>query len=91
MFKVRKKISIELLGHIQKVDTPPFLFTRIQQTITNTYATKFSPRLTWTIGISFIFVLLINVMAINRSLKQSYLNNNLVKSMDLMPDNSIYK
>ena len=86
-----KKISLYLLSQIQKVDAPPFLFTRIKQKIEHTYPTKFSLKSTWSIGLSFILVLILNFMAINKRIHQTKSDNNLVKTFNLMPDKSLYK
>ncbi len=86
-----KKLSLDLLGQIHKVDAPPFLFTRIKQRIENTCTSRFSLKLTWSIGLSFILVLALNFMVINKRIHQIRSDNTLVNTFNLMPDNSLYK
>jgi len=85
------KHSLELLEQIQKVEAPPFLFTRIQQRILNASLSEFSPRLTWTISLSFLLVLIINFAVMTQRVKQTNTNPDLVETFQLMQNNSLYK
>jgi hypothetical protein len=83
--------SLDLLGNIKKVDTPPFLLTRIKQKIAEGSSSLFSLKLSWSLTICFLLVLALNaIVFVNNTAK---INNetSLVQSMDLLPNNSIYK
>ena len=87
------KNTLDLLGQIQSVEAPPFLLTRIRQRIDEAQQAGFSPRLIWSFGVSLLVLLCLNVAVI---LKQSPATrtdsyNNLAVSMNLVPDNSLYK
>lgn len=62
---MEKDKDLEMLGRIKKVDTPPFLFTRIEAKIQDFEAERFSP--TWAVAWSLALALLIsvNVFAFN--------------------------
>lgn len=83
--------NLELLEHIQKVDAPPFLLTRIQQKIDNKYLNKLSPRWALGLSVSFIVIIVINISVIVNYNKNSKPENNLAQSMNLMPDNNLYR
>ncbi len=81
--------ELDKLEHIQKVDAPPFLFTRIQAKI-NHQNQKFEPKLVWKLSIAMVFILLINAAVITINLKTQKQENSLVKAMHLVPNNELY-
>jgi hypothetical protein len=83
--------NLDLLERIQKVDAPPFLMTRIQQKIHDAYINKLSPRLAFGLSVSFILIVILNLVVLVNYNRQSKQERNLVQSMNLMPNNSLYR
>ncbi len=69
MANKEEKINLELLGEIEQVDAPPFLFTRIQQRIENLQlgVDVAKPVFVWSLMSVLIVVLVINVVSISGS------------------------
>lgn len=87
------KDPIELLSHIQQVDAPPFLFTRIQQKIKEEKENQLSPKWAWTLGISVLLFMTLNIALFsshNRENKQNY-EQEMAQSFQLLPNNTLYK
>lgn len=81
--------ELNKLGQIQKVDAPPFLFTRIQAKIYQQNQ-RFEPKLVWKLSIAMVFILLINAAVITTNLKPKKQENSLAKAMHLVPNNELY-
>lgn len=81
--------ELNKLGHIQKVDAPPFLFTRTQAKI-DKHNSKVEPKLVWYSCIALVFILIINAAVVTVNLKSKKQENNLVKAMQLVPNNELY-
>lgn len=84
-------LNLDILSKIQKVEVPPFLYTRIQQKIENGNDLTFTKRLGWSLAVSFIIVLVMNVVVLSYKTSQSKDQNNLAQEMGLMPNNTLYK
>lgn len=84
-------MNIEQLNKIQQVDPPPFLFTRIQQKIEKTYATVLPRKFACALSLSFIVVVVLNVGVLAYKVKQKNGVNSVAQSMNLVPDNELYK
>ncbi len=83
---------IELLDQIKKVDAPPFLVTRIRQKIENSRQSRFSTGISWSLGISLLVVVVLNItimMKQTHSTKTAQ-DSNLAVAMNLIPTNSLY-
>ena len=91
MTNQQKQPNLDLLARIQKVDAPPFLLTRIQQRLENTYRTQFSPRVVFGLGVSLALIFTLNIVVLVKYNKVTKIENNLAQSMNLVPDNSLYK
>jgi len=81
------KDHLSALNKIQKVEAPPFLFTRILERV-QTQAAEASPVTKWAVSVSLAAILLLNIAVIvseNRSSK-----TNLAQTMGLMPNNMLY-
>jgi hypothetical protein len=91
MTNQQKQPNLDLLEHIQKVDAPPFLLTRIQHRLENTYRTQFSPRVVFGLGVSLTLIFTLNVAVLIKYNKETKTENNLAQSMNLIPNNSLYK
>jgi hypothetical protein len=72
------------------VETPDFLFTRIEAKIAKYRAEWIAPKKAWAIAITFVLLLLINVYAI-RILSHSGNERNLANVFQLMPDKNLYE
>jgi hypothetical protein len=81
--------ELDKLEHIQKVDAPPFLFTRIQAKIYRQNQ-RFDRKLVWKLSIAMVFILLINAAVITINLKTQKQENSLAKAMHLVPNNELY-
>lgn len=84
------KVNLDILNQIKQVDAPPFLFTRIQQQIDNGSSYTFSKRLAWSLGVSFVIVVIMNVAVLSYNAKTNRTNSNVAEVMNLMPNNSLY-
>jgi hypothetical protein len=83
--------QLNLLAHIKNVDAPPFLMTRIHQKIETAYRNRFSPRLAFGLVAVFVLVVVLNIFVITTYCKQNREDMNLAQSMNLMPNNSLYR
>jgi hypothetical protein len=81
--------ELNKLGHIQKVDVPPFLFTRIQAKI-NEQNQRFEPKLVWYSSFALLLILFINAAVITVNLKSKKQENSLTKVMRIVPNNDLY-
>ena len=82
---------LDRLSTIQKVDAPPFLFTRIQQRIQDVIFPRVSPKTAWALCVSFVFLLIMNVYVIAHYHSDNSKENNLAQSFHLLPDNNLYR
>lgn len=64
---MQEKDKLERLKKVQKVEAPPFLWTRIQAQINKAATEQLSPIWQWAGGLAFSFLLLLNWMAMSRS------------------------
>lgn len=87
----KTNINLDLLSQIQKVDAPPFLYTRIQQRIENVYSPSFTKRLSWSLGLSFVVVMAMSATVIVIKNKELKSETNLAQAMELLPNNTLYK
>lgn len=83
--------ELNILDQVQKVSAPPFLLTRIQQRIRNTKESTFSPALTWLLSLSLGVVVIVNGALLVNTFIASKQEKNLVQSMNLLPQNELYK
>lgn len=85
--------DFEMLGHIKPTDAPPFLFTRIEQRIKDKEQNKLKPSFVWTLSITMILLLLINIIVLKNESKNSLQSteNNLLSSLNLNTNNSLYQ
>ena len=82
--------QIEILKNIQKVDAPPFLYTRIQERIRQQMADRISPQWAWSMGLTCLLIFSLNLSIVFSKEKKEVRENNLAKEMRLMPSNNIY-
>ena len=75
---------------IEQVETPPFLFTRIQQKISAKHSLNFSKKVVWAYGFAFLFILTVNIFVIFTKINEKTNEVNIAQVMNLVPNNSIY-
>lgn len=82
------KQDLEILNNIQKVETPAFLYERIQQKITFEMSSKMPIKWTYAIAASIALLIYINIKVVEKNSSKN--NFNLAKSMNLITDNNLY-
>ena len=80
-----------LLGTIQRVDAPPFLLTRIKEKIKTNPEIKIGLGWVFAGSLSLMLVLVLNVVVMSKSSVKNQQTANLVASMNLVPDNTLYQ
>jgi hypothetical protein len=79
----------QYLNEIEKVEAPPFLFTRIKQKMETVRTSHVSLKLAWGAGSALLLVLVLNIAVINFTSQRE--EQNMVVEMHLNTDNSLYK
>jgi hypothetical protein len=84
-------MKLEKLNHIQEVDAPEFLLTRIMQKIETSKANTFP--MSWGLALSFSFalVILFNSIVITKNTSSNDDIDSYAKSIRLTSSNSIYE
>ncbi len=87
--------EIDLLKQIKHVDAPPFLFTRIKQSIDGMTYMEAPKQWKWALGLSVGIVLVLNLSVLlqaeKMALKLRKSNTQLiVQSMNLITNNTLY-
>lgn len=83
--------QLDLLKQVKRVETPPFLLTRIRQKAQQKEAeTMLSPQLVWGITASFVVLFLINIAVVSTQFSAPVQDISLLESMNLLPNNTIY-
>ncbi len=80
-----------LLGKLQRIDAPPFLLTRIKEKIKTEPEIKVGMGWVLAGGMSLIMMLIMNVAIINRDSVKHPKTQNLIESMNLAPENTLYQ
>ncbi len=83
--------ELNILDQVQKVSAPPFLLTRIQQRIRNKKETQFSPTLSWVLSLSLAIIVVVNGAVLTNMIIASKQEKTLLQSMNLLPNNELYK
>lgn len=82
-------MDLGILEKIQRVEAPPFLFTRIQQKIEQTKKEMMPKVVAFTISTAFVLILVINTIVLTNHSTPST-TKSLVQSMHLTTNNSLY-
>lgn len=82
----------EMLGSIEQVDAPMFLFTKIQANISQQMEASVPVKYVWLAACSFMILLVLNIWTIQETGSFETKDNIavMVEEMDLMPNNSFY-
>jgi hypothetical protein len=83
--------ELNILDQVQKVSAPPFLLTRIQQRIRNKKESQFSPTLSWVLSLSLAIIVVVNGAVLTNMIIASKKEKTLLQSMNLLPNNELYK
>ncbi len=84
-------MNLNLLNKIHKVDTPPFLFTRVKQKIISTQASEVPKKLVWALSLSFMLIIILNISAVIHTEKSKTPEISLAQSMNLLSNNNLYQ
>jgi hypothetical protein len=84
-------MNIDDLHKLKRVETPPFLFTRIQQKIEESRVGMMPKKFVWAVGLSFVLVLALNIGMILSTNHQPNSLEQFAQSLDLVNDNTLYK
>jgi hypothetical protein len=83
--------ELNILDQVQKVSAPPFLLTRIQQRIRNKKESQFSPTISWVLSLSLAIIVVVNGAVLTNMIIASKQEKTLLQSMNLLPNNELYK
>lgn len=82
--------EIQLLNCINKIDPPPFLYSRIMQKINRVADLNYNTGIARSIVLSLFLLLLLNLMVVGSSTKGEADQNTIVEELNLMPANTLY-
>ena len=81
--------KLDILEKIKAVDTPPFLFTRIQNKIQQHIADRISGKQAIAYACGLVVIIVLNILAFQAK-RNSENDNDLISKMDLSPSNQLY-
>lgn len=90
--KPNKKVD-EFLNPLQsltKVDPPPFLLTKIQAKLERERKEVMPIKYVWTLGLSFLLILLLNLMTVRFNYSTKHKSADLIESLQLETHNDLY-
>ena len=79
-----------LLGGIQQVEAPPFLFTKIQAQLDSQQQDRLSVAWVWAVAAAVALLFAINLWSIQHHSYSTLDASTVVEEMNLIPDNSLY-
>ena len=82
---------LDILDKIQRVDAPPFLYTRITQRIESEKFEKISYKKVWAIASVFLVILSVNIAIVVNNPSESNAKTEFAQSMNLISNNTLYK
>lgn len=83
-------MDIEQLGKIQRVEAPPFLFTRIQQRIENERMQRVSTGKVVALAFSFAVILIINTLVFVGAKSETNSTEMYANAINLTSTNTLY-
>lgn len=84
-------MDIDNFKWIQKVEAPPFLFTRIQQKIESEKLERMPNKMAVILNFCIVIVFIINVMVFIGSKTKSVFTESYAQSIHLISNNSLYE
>lgn len=82
---------LEQLHTVEKVEVSPFLFSRIEQKINTLGENTVSTKMGWTMVTSVSIIVIFNLFIITQSSWIPKENNNLLQSLQIQNNNSLYQ
>lgn len=86
----KDELEIESLSQVKKVEATPFLFTRIQQRISEATTNKFSGKASLSLAFALVAIVILNIVIIQNYGKPQNSESNFVQNMNIITNNSIY-
>lgn len=83
--------KIEILSEIKRVEAPVFMDTRIRQKLLNAKKNDFSPRMSWVVSCAMVLIVAVNGVILFTPDKPEKTQSNLAQSLNLLPQNELYK
>ncbi len=81
---------LDPLHAVEKVETPPFLFLRIEQKIQVIRENTISKKMGWSLVTSVSMIVLFNVFIMTQSSWGHKERNNLLQTLQIQNNNSLY-
>lgn len=91
MTKNNSKDFLSSLQAVEKVEVSPFLFSRIEQKIQTLQENTVSKKMAWTMVTSVSLIVIFNLFIITQSSWVPKENNNLLQSLQIQNNNSLYQ
>ena len=89
--KIEEKNNfIDKLENIQSVDTPAYLYTRIQEKIKKDNFSKMPKWMIYVLSASLAIILIVNIFTVIITTKSDTQNKSLAEQMNLIPNNNLY-
>lgn len=81
----------EPLDLLEKVDAPPFMFTRIMQKVSDVYEQQVSPSTAWVGSILLVGIFALNIWIVSNSPNKQTKKSAQLQSLVFLPNNSLYE
>jgi hypothetical protein len=81
----------EPLDLLEKVDAPPFMFTRIMQKVSDVYEQQVSPSIAWVGSILLVGIFALNIWIVSNSPNKQTKKSAQLQSLVFLPNNSLYE
>lgn len=81
----------EPLDLLEKVDAPPFMFTRIMQKVSDVYEQQVSPSVAWVGSILLVGIFALNIWIVSNSPNKQTKKSAQLQSLVFLPNNSLYE
>lgn len=82
---------LDPLQSVEKVEVSPFLFSRIEQKIQTLRENTISKKMVWTMVTSVSLIVIFNLFVITQSSWVPKENDNLLQSLQIQNNNSLYQ
>lgn len=83
-------MDLDNLRKIQRVEAPPFLFTRIKQKIEQTKVDTMPKVTALAMSLAFVFILVVNTVTLVYYPKEKSTHESFAKSMNITSNNALY-
>lgn len=83
-------MDLDNLENIQRMEAPPFLFTRIQQKIEQSKKERMPKTVAITLSLSFLMMIVLNAMVFFKYNSKTPSTESFAQSMHITSNNSLY-